>query len=312
MSTIDLREGLHFTYGDPPDSGVLQQGDVLEKTAKLKDVLREVHPHYFRKSDYSHFMVLTQTCDLVRRGKSGCKAPYITICAVRPLAEALGRFIQKYQTDLDKAARVCKDKHRQKVSDFLERLLNNNEAGYFYLHPQIDRRLPVASCAFLALSIALRAWEHYDVCLDARCLSLAPPFQAKLGWQVGNIYSRVGTEDWYSTSERREAFLNKRKELISEYVRWFPEEKINKFEEELQNAGESIESFSGHREIQERIDKTKVKKKKDRVLERVCEVLRDPTTFRGSATGATAITDDDVKLIKAALNQDHDFTDLLK
>jgi hypothetical protein len=42
--------------------------------------------------------------------------------------------------------------------------------------------------------VALRV-EHYDVCLSAKIAQLQDIFAAKIGWAVGNIYSRVGTPD---------------------------------------------------------------------------------------------------------------------
>lgn len=50
--------------------------------------------------------------------------------------------------------------------------------------------------AYLKLSIALKSKEHYDKCLAAKKIELADEFKAKLGWMVGNMYSRVGTADW--------------------------------------------------------------------------------------------------------------------
>ena len=48
---------------------------------------------------------------------------------------------------------------------------------------------------FLQLSVALKV-EHYDLCLDAKIAELKEPFQAKLGYRVGHMYSRVGTAEW--------------------------------------------------------------------------------------------------------------------
>lgn len=44
----------------------LCQGDILEKTDDLIAILKEVHP-YFLNESYKYFMVLSQSCDLVRR-----------------------------------------------------------------------------------------------------------------------------------------------------------------------------------------------------------------------------------------------------
>jgi hypothetical protein len=78
---------------------------------------------------------------------------------------------------------------------FLERLFNNNESEYFFLRAEPTLDFPEDCCAFLRLSIALQA-EHYEDCIASRVLSLSDEFSTKLGWLVGNIYSRVGTRDW--------------------------------------------------------------------------------------------------------------------
>src|SRR5687768_1378497 len=80
----------HYAYEDP-DRGALKQGDVLERSPDLLQVLQEVHPHYARHEQYRYFIVITQTCDLVRRRADPPKSRYITIAAVRPIEEVLRR-----------------------------------------------------------------------------------------------------------------------------------------------------------------------------------------------------------------------------
>lgn len=47
----------------------------------------------------------------------------------------------------------------------------------------------------LALPIAFKP-EHYDKLLSAKVVGVTDVFQAKLGWLVGQLYSRVGTPDY--------------------------------------------------------------------------------------------------------------------
>jgi len=112
---------------------------------------------------------------------------------------------------------------------FTESLLDNNESSYFYLHEDIDSSISGMNCAFLALSVALRI-EHYDKCLAAKVAQLKEPFQAKLGWLVGSMYSRVGTQEWnehYGKDTARKAasellhsvFVNIATQKISEGVK---------------------------------------------------------------------------------------------
>jgi hypothetical protein len=201
---------LHFTYCNP-DGEDLQQGDVLCKTEDISSLIRQVHPHYL-KDDYSHFLVLTQSCDLVRR--PNCKARYITLAAVRPIEIVLQREVEKFQDRISKAAGACKQSARGNVKRFLQRLLNNNEGEFFYLQKEPSVGLSDNSCAFLRLSISIRAYEHYQKCMDARSISLKPTVQNKLGWLTGNMYSRVGTEDWTPENVSEDQF----KEIIDEIL----------------------------------------------------------------------------------------------
>lgn len=185
---------MHFTYTDI-DRQELKQGDLLKRTPQVDEILQQVHPHYL-KSDYSYFIVLTQTCDLVLRQGGKCSARYITIAAVRPFEKLLKREVSQYQDPLEVKSFICDRKHRKTLSQFLQKLFNNNESDYFYLHENLEQGIEKRYCAFLHLSIALKSREHYKVLLDAKVGELKETFQHKLGWHVGNIYSRIGTEDW--------------------------------------------------------------------------------------------------------------------
>jgi hypothetical protein len=131
-----VERGCHFTYCEPASSD-LRQGDILSRNAALSAVLRDVHPHYHRKDDYTHFMVLTQACDLVRRGGQACKAKYVSLAAIRPLQVVLEREVARHQKhEIEKIGQVWSMDHRGRVHEFLRRVLNNNEPEYFYLEPE--------------------------------------------------------------------------------------------------------------------------------------------------------------------------------
>lgn len=257
----------HFTYCLPrnPD---LQQGDILSKSPEIIKIIGKVHPHYL-KEDYNYFIILTQTCDLVRRIPGQCNARYITIAAVRSLNLAIEREISKYQTEFDKLAMVCSNDDKFKVLSFIERLLNNNDSEYFYLHEAPQFNLFESSCAFLRLSIAIKANLHYNSCLRARILSLDDVFQAKLGWLVGNIYSRVGTEDWVPNHLSKTEFIRTAKRLANEVCIWIEDEKLKVARK---NAGEEILS-KGQGEIRDYIDGIIIKSKRNKILERVSNIL---------------------------------------
>jgi hypothetical protein len=96
---------LHFAYEEREYKTDLRQGDLIEKSGEFADVIKDVHPHYYHSEDYHFFLVLTQSCDLVRRKMSAgqvCKSLYITLAAVRPLATVLDREVEMLQDEFEK------------------------------------------------------------------------------------------------------------------------------------------------------------------------------------------------------------------
>lgn len=223
----------HFTYSSKQlDSTTLQQGDILAKTEELVALIEKVHPHY-ANDDYTHFQVLTQSCDLVRRGKK-CAARYITIAAVRSLKTVIRRTIE---TEVAENKRIkldklewCNDKHKSRVSHIVGALFNNNDKNHFFLKEFPDRGLLEDSCTFLHLSIAIKAYEHYDLCLNAKIIELDSNFQSKLGWLVGNLYSRVGTEDFAQACfESQEDFQSYIEKILNNHIAWVQSDQFPEF-----------------------------------------------------------------------------------
>jgi hypothetical protein len=186
---------MHFTY-DSLDRDLLYQGDVLKRTEPLVTTIKAVHPH-FADPKYTYFMVLTQSCDLVRRSNKDCKARYVTVAAVRPLRKAIERELESLQYDeVERELKFCEESRKAKLVQFMERLMNNNEPDYFFLFQEQTFGLKDDLCAFLQLTIPLKTSLHYDTLLGAKILQLKESFQHKLGSLVGAIYSRIGTDDW--------------------------------------------------------------------------------------------------------------------
>lgn len=255
---------MHFTYAAEPKGNDLQQGDLLKRSPALDDVINKYHPYYSGKRDYTHFLVLTQTCDLVRRNDKSCSCPYVTLGAVRPLHVALEREAARHQgSPLLQRAGAVSTRSRNPMEAFAARLLNNNHPEYFYLHeePQIGL---YSSCAFLRLSIAIKADDHYKTCLDSRVATLNAEFRPKLGWLVGNIFSRVGTEDW------EEARLKKHlQEVLDENMVWLEEEKIKA----TKLTKEEIEKLSPE-EVIKKVEAAEIVKRKDKVIAAILDELK--------------------------------------
>lgn len=205
---------MHFTYEKSIDKENLCQGDLLERSADLNNLIKSVHPHYL-KDDYLYFTVVTQTCDLAKRNSDHCNARYITIAAVRSLTTALERQIKKHQrSSLDLKLNIISERERSKCEQFVERLLNNNEPEYFYYYGGPESFPQYELCAFLRLTIAVKADIHYDTLLEAKVLQLKDSFQHKLGSHVGHIYSRIGTEDWDPNTLNEADFRAKARKYI--------------------------------------------------------------------------------------------------
>jgi hypothetical protein len=188
---------MHFTYETANFlDKELMQGDVLQRTPVFDELLRAVHPHFYQHPKNLFFMVLTQTCDLVPRGPaSSCKAPYIAIAPVRSMDLVVEKQVaQLNAADVKSALPIVGNKAKNKLTEFMNRLLNNNEPGFFFLDAE-GTKLANDSVAFLNLSIAIKSDLHLQTCVEAKILQLTDTFQAKLGWLVGQLYSRVGTQD---------------------------------------------------------------------------------------------------------------------
>ena len=184
----------HWTYAPFTPHDDLEQGDILSVGPQLAEVIAQAH-RYFLDPKYTAFVVLTQTCDLVRRG-ARCRTPYVNLAVVRPLADVLC-FLLDRECRRVGAALYLKDDEAS-ARKLLERTVNQNERalGVFYLHPDVAVGIGERAVALLQVSIAVRAREHYHKLVAARCGRLRHEFQSKLGWLVGNLYSRVATRDW--------------------------------------------------------------------------------------------------------------------
>lgn len=122
----------HFTHS-PLDQEQLNQGDVLKRRPKAEQILHEVHPHYER-ADYPFFIVLTQSCDLIRRGGTACATRYVTVAAVRPLRAVSERGVRRFQYNpIEAKLGICSRVQQSKTVQLAERLLNNDRGEYSFL-----------------------------------------------------------------------------------------------------------------------------------------------------------------------------------
>lgn len=212
-------EKFHFTY-ERPTSTSLQQGDLIRRSPDVERILCQVHPH-FSEEKYRYFVVLTQSCDLVLRDGQQCKSRYISIAPVRSINDVAKKVVSTVHfTDLERRLQFASEDRKAKVVQTFERIFNNNEAPYFYFYQEPKLGLSEDFCAILSLSIAVKSELHYTALLDARVLSLNSSFQHKLGYLVGTMYSRVGTQDWDDDLSVRATDLIDRTKSVT----WIPKE----------------------------------------------------------------------------------------
>ena len=186
------------------------------------------------------------------------------------------------------------DEVLSKVTEFLQRLYNNNEPGYFYLDCA-DTELPTDCVAFLNLSIAIKSTLHMDKCIAAKVLELTDTFQAKLGWLVGQQYSRVGTPDW-----PEEKIRDKIKRTLSEAAIWVEDSKIALLEEEMKNRSDDEYNRTVTSADIDAVMR-RVPTKKQRVLDQAMQVL------------GTIVTDQKIRqLVRRELDNDASLAALLK
>jgi len=189
----------HWTYEAFAPGSDLLQGDVLEPTGSLRSILKEVHPH-FLDPKYTAFLVVTQSCDLaVRKGRFN--TGYLNIAVIRPIAAVLHDFLIQVCRPVREGVYLRETK--SEAYRLLERVFNQNEQalGLFYLHPDVGSGIGAPSAALLRVTVTLRV-EHYQVLKVARRGRLSSEFRSKLGWLVGNLYSRIGTQDWSEPEDR--------------------------------------------------------------------------------------------------------------
>jgi len=211
---MDTRSPFDFIFVDAhaTDLTQLAQGDLLKRTPELAEAVGQAHSYYAEANDYTHFLVLTQSCDLVRRA-SGCKTRYITVCAVRPLSVAVDREMSKFTNEMEGFPFRVGDLDRGILArQYLDRVMNNTVDGMFFIPRGSADTVDEHLCAFLPLSIALRT-SHYDICLGAKVAQAEEIFAAKIGSLASGLYGRIATPDLH---EKRPASVSSFKEEFFE------------------------------------------------------------------------------------------------
>lgn len=251
----------HWTYDKFEPTDDLEQGDFLAPTEELRAILQVIHP-YFCAPKYIGFLVASQSCDLVRRGKPPKR--YINITAVRSLRQALPKLLSGIGEEATKGVFLKGSKN--KVCEFLKRVIDQNEQslGLFYMHSDELLGIGDPSAAYLRVAVTLRP-EHYEVLMRARKGRLKPAFQAKLGWLLGNLYAQPATPDWADIEKSRESRVI---DQLLRDIQWVGEAQFNA----LKAMGTPLADLTGA-EIVRLARKQKVKRPIDELSELTAAVI---------------------------------------
>lgn len=223
-----------FKDEDDVDFNSLRQGDLLLRTARVRQALDEGHKHYATQPDYTHFVVLTQSCDLAIRGSSPFRAPYITICAAKPLSAYLEKKLKGVFADIAGPLRIGRLPMQRAAEAIVNRLISNTSDDVFFLDAFVAKSIGEPVCAFLQLSVALQA-GHYGALLAAKQAEMTDIFAAKLGWMAGNLYSRVATPDLSESNPEEAAAFQKRMtdQILHHETVWLDKRQISAYEKAL-------------------------------------------------------------------------------
>lgn len=168
-------------YRRPPEANLLCQGDILDPSCLRHNLVG--HQDYFVDRPYFYrYMILTQTCDLVR-GRNG--AEFIFLAVVRRLRDAFGiRPVTDWWSS---------GKHDDLMRDLLKH--NHNRRGFFYLPKNARQGIEEDSVVDLRVMFSLHR-VHYSSLLQARRGALTEVYAAKLGHLTGHLFNRVATPSW--------------------------------------------------------------------------------------------------------------------
>ena len=208
-----MNQSKYYLYQEIEDKCEdLQQGDILEPTEDIRNILFKSYPS-LREKKIVALIVITQSCDLARREEheNRCKAEYINLAIVQ-------RIEHVFLSLVDKLCHKHRLRHgyysatgKNSAIELIGRICNQNEwsIGLFYLHPDASAGVAYRSVALLQAIYPVFA-DHYNMLVDVRGGRLAAPFQNRLGWLVGNLYSRVATVDFPENEQNnlRESLMN--------------------------------------------------------------------------------------------------------
>ena len=169
-----------------------------KKKLKFSDIYPEV-----KLQNITYGIILSQSCDLVRRDKAPfLKTPYILTALLEPIEKFIE---QKYSLQIDELLNKYSLSHSKYTFIDMEnlkkhlyrdcyRLFGNRETFYFFVSLGTGKKqrmfyVNLVKCFPFKIM-------HYDTFTQNAKYELKPDFANKLGYMLSYIYGRVGIPDY--------------------------------------------------------------------------------------------------------------------
>ena len=260
---------IHWTYQTRPSGNDdLQQGDILKPTDNtLVEEMKKLFPNMVDDSVLA-FLIITQSCDLVQRSDGQSQTKLIQISPIQSISELIHT---AYKKKFGCFCPTLYDANRKKsILNLTERVINQNETtlGLFYFHPEADAGISVEAVALLRKVLTFDSNTYYEKFQKIRSGRLGDSFQARLGWMVGHLYSRVGVKDWNEAPIEREKEMNRILGSSDEQPIWVNEKVWKQIEPKVSEFCRS--SFE---EKQKMIKEVEEKPLREKVINRIISIL---------------------------------------
>ncbi len=179
------------------DTQSLFQGDIIFLNDVIRGNLISLYQDRVNKAEFA--IILTQSCDLVKRSELGnkCKAQLIHMGLLSAFDDYFFNDLSKYCEKglFENKVRIIDEGKAQKLQNSLEKLLNNNNNDHFFIPEDSGKGLTSHYIVDLR-DQCLLSYEYFEEILRNKRCELEEIFRAKLGYMVSQLFSRIGTKDW--------------------------------------------------------------------------------------------------------------------
>lgn len=187
---------MHFTYEEEMNTDNLSQGDIILASDEIIEIINK----YTKNEEYlssKYYIILTQSCDLVKSEHRVPKTCFLTIAPMYNLDYFTSYVCKKNLPEKLVEYKIFDEKTKRCLRDALDKLYENNYKECFFLYKCEERKFPRSQVVFLENLITIKLDDVvYQNFIKEKINELSDIFKAKLGYSFGSLYSRVGTKDW--------------------------------------------------------------------------------------------------------------------